>query len=112
MGIYMIYKINYNILGGGNLNYAEFPDYPDNLKDIRLSKWPPNLNSSINIKYDSFNFNGTVVEYIWNDTACIVKLDTDTYTEPSLSSYTKYNNGKGYYLLLGSFLEIQFKKKT
>ena len=108
----MIYKIHYNMIGGANLNYAEFPDYPDNLKDIRLSKWPPNLNSSINIKYDSFNFNGTVVEYIWNDTACIVKLDTDTYTEPSLSSYTKYNNGKGYYLLLGDhFWKYNSKKK-
>merc|ERR1711901_17905 len=95
---YMIYKIIYNMLEGGNNNLTDFPDY---LKEIKLSKWPPNLNSNINIKYDSFDFNGTVVEYIWNDTACIVKLDTDTYTEPSLSSYTKYNNGKGYYLLLG-----------
>lgn len=98
----MIYKIIYNMLEGGNNNLTEFPDYPDNLKEIKLSKWPPELNSNINIKYDSFDFNGTVVEYIWNDTACIIKLDNETYTEPSLLSNTKFNNGKGYYLLLAN----------
>ena len=87
---------------GGNEYRSEFPDYPDNLKEIKLSKWPPNINSSINIQYDSFNLNGTVVEYIWNDTACIIKLDNNNYTEPSLSSNSKYNNGVGYYLLLGN----------
>tara|TARA_B100001248_G_scaffold233586_1_gene195193 strand:+ start:1661 stop:3055 length:1395 start_codon:yes stop_codon:yes gene_type:complete len=98
----MIYKIIYNLLKGGNNNLTEFPDYPDNLKEIKLSKWPPELKSNINIKYDSFDFNGTVVEYIWNDTACIIKLDNETYTEPSLLSNTKFNNGKGYYLLLAN----------
>lgn len=87
---------------GGTEYRSEFPDYPDNLKEIKLTKWPPNLNSSINIQYDSFNFNGTVIEYIWNDTACVVKLDNNNYTEPSLSSNPKYNNGVGHYLLLGN----------
>lgn len=96
-----LYKINYNMIGGNEYR-SEFPDYPDNLKEIKLSKWPPNINSSINIQYDSFNLNGTVVEYIWNDTACIIKLDNNNYTEPSLSSNSKYNNGVGYYLLLGN----------
>ena len=96
-----LYKINYNMVGGTEYR-SEFPDYPDNLKEIKLTKWPPNLNSSINIQYDSFNFNGTVIEYIWNDTACVVKLDNNNYTEPSLSSNPKYNNGVGHYLLLGN----------
>jgi hypothetical protein len=87
---------------GGTEYRSEFPDYPDNLKEIKLTKWPPNLNSSINIQYDSFNFDGTVIEYIWNDTACVVKLDNNNYTEPSLSSNPKYNNGVGHYLLLGN----------
>jgi hypothetical protein len=90
------------MLEGGNNNLTEFPDYPDNLKEIKLSKWPPELKSNINVKYDSFDFNGTVIEYIWNNTACIVKLDNENYIEPSLSSNTKFNNGKGYYLLLAN----------
>lgn len=80
-----IYKINYNMRGG-------------------YIKWPPSINSNINIQYESFNLNGLVIEYIWNDTACIIKLDNDNYTEPSLSSESKYNNGKGYYLLLGNHI--------
>jgi hypothetical protein len=87
---------------GGNEYTSEFPDYPNNLKEIKLTKWPPDLNSNINIQYESLNLNGSVQEYIWNDTACIIKLDNDIYNEPSLSSNPKYNNGKGYYLLLAN----------
>ena len=89
-----IYKINFNMFGGG------------------LLKWPPSINSNINIQYESFNLNGVVVEYIWNDTACIIKLDNDNYTEPSLSSESKYNKGKGYYLLLGNHIWKYNKKDT
>ena len=96
-----LYKIKYNMIGGNEYT-TEFPDYPDNLKEIKLAKWPPDLNSNINIQYESLNLNGSVQEYIWNDTACIIKLDNDIYTEPSLSSNPKYNNGKGYYLLLAN----------
>lgn len=96
-----LYKIKYNMIGGNEYT-SEFPDYPDNLKEIKLTKWPPDLNSNINIQYESLNLNGSVQEYIWNDTACIIKLDNDIYTEPSLSSNPKYNNGKGYYLLLAN----------
>ena len=70
-----LYKIKYNMIGG-NEYITEFPEYPDNLKEIKLTKWPPDLNSNINIKYESLNLNGSVQEYIWNDTACIIKLDT------------------------------------
>ena len=84
---------------GGNESILDIYNYPNNFKSF---KWPPDIKSKINIKYDSFNFNGTVIEYIWNDTACIIKLDNDSYTEPSLSSNAKYNNGVGYYLLLAN----------
>ena len=106
-----LYKIKYNMIGG-NENFSEFPDYPDNLKEIRLSKWPPNLNSNIIIQYESLSLNGIVKEYIWNETACIIKLDNENYSEPSLSGNSKYNKGKGYYLLLADhYWKYNIKKE-
>ena len=104
-----MYKINYSKLNqkGGNDDIITYvPDYPDNLGQSRLNEWPPKLNSKITIKEESTKrtFNGTVVQNIWNETASIIDIDDNNYIEMSLRDEDKYNNGKGFFLLLPDYL--------
>lgn len=105
----MDYKYKYiikysNIMNGGNIT-TSFPDYPNDLGLIRSNSWPPQKNKRIIIK-DNENglLKGTVVSYIWNNTASIIKLDNNNYVESTFISNKELNYGKGYYLLLGDFL--------
>lgn len=104
-----MYKINYSKLNqkGGNDDIITFvPDYPDNLAQSRLNEWPPKLNTKITIKEENSKriFNGTVVQNIWNETASIIDIDDNNYVEMSLRDEDKYNNGKGFFLLLPDYL--------
>ena len=104
-----MYKINYSKLNqkGGNNDIITFiPDYPNNLEESRSNEWPPKLNSKITIKDENTKkvFNGTVVQNIWNETASIVDINDDSYIEMSLRDESKYNNGKGFFLLLPDYL--------
>jgi len=85
------YKINYYQYGGSK------------------KLWPPKINSLIEIKRDNNLkvWKGNVINYIWNDTAAVVKLTkvgcNANYREISLQQYDNYNNGIGYLLLLPSY---------
>ena len=62
-------------------------------------EWPK-LNKHI-IIHDEIkgNLKGIVYNYIWNNTACVIKLENEDYIEYSLKDKYDYNYGKGYYLL-------------
>lgn len=98
---YKIVYYNKNMRGGHEIN--AFPDYPKNLDEIRLNDWPPTENSRISINHENNKYQGTAVKNIWNNTATIVKLDNENYTEPSLADDSTFSNGKGHFLLLADY---------
>ena len=103
--MYKIYNINYvNQIGGSDI-ITHVPEYPSNLGDSRSAEWPPSINEQINVKEPTSQkiYNGIIVDNIWNETAAIVKLEDTSYLEPSLRDESKYNNGKGYLLLLPDY---------
>ena len=107
------YKINYNLKGGYDYNMSEFPDYPDKLNIIRSNDWPPEKSSLIEIEDETHGIlKGIVFDNIWNDTASIIKLDNSNYVEASFIDYPQYNNGRGYYLLLGNHMWKYNKEKS
>ena len=108
--MYKIYKINYNnnlkIKQNGGDNQITFtPDYPDDIEQSRSADWPPSIGSSIIITDPSNNkkYTGSVEQNIWNDTASVIKLTNNDYIEISLKDDSKWNNGKGYFLLLPDY---------
>lgn len=107
--IYHMYKI-YNIkylepiqYGGDIITYV--PEYPMNLGESRSAEWPPSINEKITVKdpNSTKNYSGIVIDNIWNETASIVKLQDQDYTELSFKDEPKYNNGKGFFLLLPDY---------
>ena len=67
--------------------------------------WPPIIGSNVTIKppRSSEFLNGTVVEFIRNDTAAVIKLDNSDYYEPVFQEDAKFNYGKGMFLLLPTY---------
>jgi len=98
------YKISYHyLMKGGSADIVNtYADYPEHLAQIRSSEWPPNEGENITIKNDNNEFKGTILKNIWNNTASVIKLDNDNYTELTFKEDVQYNNGKGHYLLLAN----------
>ena len=98
-----IYKISYHkIMKGGSIGNA-FPDYPENLAQVRSSDWPPQEGKRINIEEDKKTMSGTIIKNIWNNTASVVKIDNENYIEATFKDQSEYNNGKGHFLLLANY---------
>ena len=117
--MYKSYNINYTkfLQSGGNDIITYVPEYPENLGESRSIEWPPTINESIKTKDPTSkkDFNGIVVENIWNETASVIKIDDENFVESSLRDSEKFNNGKGYFLLLPDYVwesSDQVKVKT
>lgn len=117
--MYKSYNINYTkiLQSGGNDIITYVPEYPENLGESRSIEWPPTINESIKTKdpISKKDFNGIVVENIWNETASVIKIDDENFVESSLRDSEKFNNGKGYFLLLPDYVwesSDQVKVKT
>merc|ERR1711991_269386 len=79
-------------------------------KPVINTIFPPSLNSNIWIKKKEGNkvFRGTVLEYIWNKTAAVIKINNldkgEEYNEISLKDYDRFQNGKNHMLVLPTHL--------
>ena len=104
--MYKIYNIKYLEpiqYGGDIITYV--PEYPMNLGESRSAEWPPSVNEKVNVKdpESKKNYSGIVIDNIWNETASVVKLQEQDYIELSFKDEPKYNNGKGFFLLLPDY---------
>ncbi len=104
--MYKIYNIKYLEpiqYGGDIITYV--PEYPMNLGESRSAEWPPSINEKVNVKdpESKKSYSGIVIDNIWNETASVVKLQEQDYTELSFKDEPKYNNGKGFFLLLPDY---------
>ena len=92
--MYKIYNIKYLEpiqYGGDIITYV--PEYPMNLGESRSAEWPPSINEKVNVKdpESKKNYSGIVIDNIWNETASVVKLQEQDYTELSFKDEPKYN---------------------
>jgi hypothetical protein len=107
------YKIDYD----KNI-YNKIGGSKEPFNTIYNTVWPPQLNTEIwtKKKDDGQIWHGNVVEYIWNKTAAVVKIDNEKnnelYTDIALQDYERFNNGVGYLLLLPTFIWNYLEKKN
>ena len=104
--MYKIYTIKYLEpiqYGGDIITYV--PEYPNNLGESRSADWPPSINERVSIEDPNSKkvLSGTVIDNLWNGTACVIKLQNQDFTEVSFKDEPRFNYGKGYFLLLPDY---------
>lgn len=100
------YTINYkNInLNGGFTDESNFLIENSFIEenDKLDSNWPPEKGRNITV-YDDLtkrNYQGSIIDIIWNNTGAVVKINDNNYVDPTFVNEAKYNFGKGHILLL------------